>query len=359
MKEFEIINFFSNRLCDFDLYYTKKELRIEGLRIDIFAIGQDRTPYIIEIKREKNRHIVGQASQYLSLALMYCKKIEKDIGFFDINWKELKILCFAPDFYERDYSVYNSEPLKGKIHFYRFEIIKNDTGIILLDFEYAGPEKQGPLKLNQLINKNDLIIMKNEYYNYKEVYTRDMYYLKTIVPVFESIKEQLLEYQKIGFYVHWLRTKENINEHNFFRLFLSTNQIDTESSLGSSIYIDFFDNEILYGFELPNNKFKEVNKFISYLKEKSNNDLFIKNLLKFKDFDIFFPNANSRHLIPIGLLNKKGIEKMIRKYEPDKDNNDRFSIDKLYEKEVMFESDIKQIFNKGYKKFNFLFEIIK
>ena len=239
MKKIEIIDYFYNKLSDYDLKFGRKELKIKELRIDIFAIGKDNTPFIIEIKRDKNRHIVGQALQYFSLVIMHRKKIENIIGISEINWNDLKILFFAPDFYERDYCVYNSGPLSGRVHFYKFEIIKNNTEIILLDFEYAGPDKNGPLKLSSIFNEYDIIKLKNDYFNYKDTNIRDTYYLENIVSVFEDMRNSLVEYQKIGFYLHWFRTKENINDENLFRIFLSKNHQETESSLNASISIDF------------------------------------------------------------------------------------------------------------------------
>jgi hypothetical protein len=46
MKESEIRDFFFNALSAYGLKHGKKELSIEGLRIDIFAIDKKHIPYI-------------------------------------------------------------------------------------------------------------------------------------------------------------------------------------------------------------------------------------------------------------------------------------------------------------------------
>lgn len=75
MKENELRDFFFKSLSVYGLKHGKKELSIAGLRIDIFAIDAKHTPYVIEFKKEQDRHIVGQAAHYLSLIPTYKQHI--------------------------------------------------------------------------------------------------------------------------------------------------------------------------------------------------------------------------------------------------------------------------------------------
>ena len=186
-------------MSTFGLIYGKKELTIEGIRIDIFAIGQSKTPYIIEIKKNRNRHIVGQAIQYLLLVQKFTKQVEKEMNDFEINWNFLKILCIAPDFYENDLMFYEQDLLKERIHFYKLKLLKNENNQIQeLFLEYFGPNKSGPLLLlKNCFTQNNLIELTTEYYAIKNTAARRNYYNKNILSIFNDLDENFIKYSNI------------------------------------------------------------------------------------------------------------------------------------------------------------------
>lgn len=147
-KEYEIRDYFYGKISDYGIKLAKRELIIENLRIDLFAIGIKNIPYIIEFKRERNKHIVGQATQYLILAQNLHNQIENEVNFKEIDWNQLSIICIAPGFYERDFKTYDYGLLKGRIHFYKMEVHENDKNSISgISFEYKDSNKIGPLKI--------------------------------------------------------------------------------------------------------------------------------------------------------------------------------------------------------------------
>lgn len=71
ITEREIRDFFYDSATYYGFVKVEKELNIGGLRIDIFAIDSNHNPYIIEFKKTKNRHVVGQSAQYLAIVPSY------------------------------------------------------------------------------------------------------------------------------------------------------------------------------------------------------------------------------------------------------------------------------------------------
>lgn len=53
-QESDIQNFFYESIASYGFIHAHKELNVEGLRIDIFAIDKNHNPYIIEFKKKKD-----------------------------------------------------------------------------------------------------------------------------------------------------------------------------------------------------------------------------------------------------------------------------------------------------------------
>jgi hypothetical protein len=360
MKELEIRDYFFDRIIAYGLKYGIKELTVELLRIDIFAIGQDNTPYIIEFKKTKDKHIVGQAAQYLSLVPVFKKQIEHEINFYEVKWENLQILCLAPGFYERDFTAYKYDPLKGKIHFYECNALENNSKqVAVLDIEYLGPEKNGPLLLpHKTVDKNNLVEIRNECFKYQNLNARREYFIEVITPIFNEIGNRLFEYQNIGLYKH-----DNLlcmDRHDltcgFYEICFSNNKSDRH---GATIKIKFFQDEIHYGFDLLlTDSFYEAKKLSEYLKDTENCKRFVKKTLEFEDYYLLTSDVDKMPNI-IYFWDKERLESFLKSYDPEKDDSCRFRIMKHFEKRKMFENDAIDIIRHEYKAFRYIFDIVE
>ena len=353
MNELEIRDYFFSQLSTYGLKCGKKELTIEGLRIDIFAVGKDNTPYIIEFKRNKNRYMVGQAAQYLSLIQKYSDKIKKEINYNKMNWKNLKILCIAPDFYKRDFISSEYEPLKDKIHFYKFNVLQNNSNQMSgLNLEYSGPKRYGPLILpKELVPNHDLVQLKNEYYKITNTIARRGYYDNKILPLFNKIDNYFIKYKYIELF------KKSVNINKFFFIYFSTSK---EFLQGASLMINYFQEYIEYGFGinyLGNCYSNEAGiKLSKYFNNMDNCKSVASKILKFNDYYLCIANARIDIEMPVCELNQKELESLLNIYGDNE--NAIFYIMKLYERETMTINDVMNIINLEYLKFKFIFEII-
>jgi hypothetical protein len=350
MKEYEIRDFFFNALSTYGLKYGKKELSVDGLRIDIFAIDKNHTPYIIEFKKEKNRHIVGQAAQYLSLIPTFDEKIEKEINFYDIKWSKLMVLCVAPDFMERDYKAAEYEPLKGKIHFYTFQVIKNSRGqIFSLNLEYNGPDENGPLTIpKKMVDKYDIKQISDEFYELNKKEARREYYSKTILPLLNEIGNNIPEFSKYGLFQH------NSYWDRWFTLRFGT---DKEKAHRASIELSF-SNTISLGFDLTHSF--EEGKYLSHIfGEKEKLKKFIKNTLKLKEYDLYIPNTGIGAWLPIKLISEKGLKILLQSYNPEKNRDCYLRIMKEYGKDIINIKKATDVLKEEYGKFKYIFELLK
>ena len=148
-SEKQIRDFFCESAKSYNFVVAQKELNIKKLRIDVFAIDKKHNPFIIEFKKSRNRHIIGQASQYLALAQSLKEEISQKVNFYQINWQNLKVLLFAPDFDRRDYEAANYEPLKGKVHFFTYSVVKDyrEEKVFGLKLTYQGEKNKCPIHL--------------------------------------------------------------------------------------------------------------------------------------------------------------------------------------------------------------------
>ena len=348
-KEFEIRDFFFEAKSTYGFKYGKKELSIEGLRIDIFAIDENHTPYIIEFKKEKDRHIVGQAAMYLSLVPTYSEEIAKKINFYDIKWEKLTVLCIAPKFLERDYKAALNEPLKGRIHFYTFDIIQNSRKqVSSLNLNYQGPEENGPLTIpEKIVNKYDIKQIAEEYYKITKKEARREYYSQTILPFLQQIGKKLNDFSDVGLYPHYSHWDK------WFTLRLGT---DKKKSHRASVKIGFSET-VWYGFDLTHS-LEEGKKLSQHLQDEKIRKKIIKNILILKDYNLWIPNSGIKCYIPICHINEKGLEAMLLNYQPEKNSDCYFRIITDYKQEDMTIDDAVNLISEEYKKFKFIFDLL-
>ena len=349
MKEQEIRDFFFKALSTYGLKYGKKELSVEGLRIDIFAVDRNHIPYIIEFKKEKNRHIVGQAAQYLSLIPTFNEQIEKEINFYDIKWDKLMVLCIAPDFMERDHKAAEYAPLRGKVHFYTFKILQNSRKqIFSLNLAYNGPDKNGPLIIPQkIIDKYDIKQISEEFSKIEKKEAKREYYSKTILPLLNEIGSNMHEFTEHGLFQH------NSYWGKWFTLRFGTDKIKAHRA---SIELNF-SSVIVIGFDLTHS-LNEGTCLSKIFHDKEKRDYFIEQTLGFTDYDIHIPNTGINIFIPIKWINRKGLEILLQAYNPKKRSDCYFRIVKNYDKDSITIKDAVNILKDEYSKFKYIFELL-
>lgn len=349
MNESEIRDFFYEALPTYGLKHGKKELSVAGLRIDIFAIDVKHMPYIIEFKKAKNRHMVGQAAQYLSLVPTYKDEIEKSINFYDIRWDKLRILCIAPEFADRDFEAAEFKPLKGRVHFYKFRAVQNTRNkVFSLNLEYAGPSNKGPLMLpKKLVDEFDLWSVAEEFYQIKKKEARREYFAVKILPLLESIARDLKDFEAKGFYPHIAYYDQ------FFTLGLRP---DNKKSHRASIRL-MFSEGLSYGFDLTHAP-EDGQKLSTQLKEPKNLKKFIENTLALEDYSIYIPNTGVESFIPIQCLNEKGLSLLLSAYNPVKFRDSYFRIITDYALDTLTVPDAVKLIRDEYSKFKYIFDLI-
>lgn len=350
MKEHEIREFFFKALSTYGLKHGKKELSVGGLRIDIFAIDKKNIPYIIEFKKDKNRHIVGQAAQYLALVPTFRDQIEKTLNLYEIKWDKLMVLCIAPDFMERDYKAAEYEPLKGKVHFYTFKILQNSRKkVFAINLEYNGSDKIGPLIIpQQIVDKYDIKQIVKEFSNIVEKEARREYYSSIILPILNEVGENLPKFNECRLFQH------NSYWNKQFTLRFGTNKIKAHRA--SIILV--FSNTIYYGFDLTHSldEGKHLSEIFQDVEKRND---FIKPILKLRDYCVYMPNTGIVKPIPIEIINKKGFNMLFQSYRPEKFKDCYFRIIKEYKNDSMSIENAVNIIKDEYKKFEFIFKLLE
>ncbi|MDR2192787.1 MAG: hypothetical protein LBO62_07930 [Endomicrobium sp.] len=351
INEFAIRDFFYNSLQTYGLKIGYKELSIEGLRIDIFAIDAKHNPYILEFKKGKDRHIVGQAAQYLALIPTYRQQIEKKLNFFDIKWDNIKIICIAQSFSKRDFQAANYAPLKEKVYFYSFQITLNSRGkIFALNLKYSGNQKDHPLLLpEKIVDKYDVKQMSEAFHNITNLTARREYYSRTILPFLKNISSELKEFEKYGLYQHnslwkkWFLVRFGTGRQNAHRI---------------SIAISFFKEGITYGFDLTHS-FEEAQKLKDKLANKSVRKRFIANTLKLEDYFLYIPNSGIKCSLPLCDIDEKGLNLLLDAYQPKTNKDCYLIITKEYEQDSISLEQAANVIREEYKKFKYIFDLLK
>ena len=354
MLEKDVRDFFFNTKENYNIIAAEKELNIDNLRIDIFAVDSEGNPFIIEFKKGSNRHIVGQSSHYLALlSSSKHKAIENKLKYFNINWANLKVLCIAKSFNQRDFDALDYEPIKGRVFLYEYSIILDyrKKAIVGLDITYKGAAGTSPIHL-PLRPGNEI-----DFYKHFEKLTalegrerKRQYYTDNILWFLQEVSELLdAKYNVKGLYTHisYFISGPNV----MFRL-----GIDKKQSHRACVDISFQKKLIVSGFDITH-ALPDANKLVEMI--KSNSKQLEKKILSLKDYYIYAPNIGIGDNIYIDTLNLKGIKLILENYKPILMRDCYFKISRDYEKGTMSKKDIMDIFKKELETFNFLLEGIR
>lgn len=199
MLEKDVRDFFFKIKENYNLVAGQKEFYIDGLRIDIFAVDKQGNPFIIEFKKDKNRHIVGQSAHYLALIPPKHSDIEKRLNYFNINWPNLKVLCIAKSFNQRDFDALKFEPIKDRVFLYQYNIIKDYRGktIFGLDLIYTGDKDTSPLFIPaKPVNQSDFKEHFKKLVSLEGKENKRQYYVASILPLLNNVSTLLSEKYK-------------------------------------------------------------------------------------------------------------------------------------------------------------------
>ena len=354
-SESEIQKFFYESIESYGFIHAHRELTVEGLRADIFAIDKNHNPFIIEFKKKKDRHIVGQSAQYLAVFPSYQEEISKKINFFQIYWDNLSVLLIAPNFKERDYTAATYQPLKNRVHFFKFKI-KQDyrkEKIFGLRLTYEGPEEICPIQLPENdIDVFDVADLSKKLNALKGQKNKREFYTIHILPLLEKSRDKLKkEFEKSDLHPH---ISYFGNNDPFYMIRVGT---DKKSTHRASIGIFICSDEIHYGFDLTHS-LKE-GKFLS---KKLNDDNMlsgiINKLLPLENYHIEVPNTGILAAIYLDAFNEKGLSVYLKAYQPIKAKDSYFRVLKPYEGESLSIQKIVEIIIEQYKIFKFLFDLL-
>ena len=354
MLEKDVRDFFFNTKENYNIIAAEKELNIDNLRVDIFAVDIDGNPFIIEFKKGSNRHIVGQSMQYLSLFLpTKHKAIENKLKYFNIKWENLKVLCIAKSFNQRDFAGLNFGHYKDLIFLYEYRVILDyrKKAIVGLDIIYKGEAGTSPIHIplrpgNEIdFNEHFAILATLEGRKRKR-----QYYTDNILWFLQEVSELLdAKYNVKGLYTHisYFQGGPNV----MFRL-----GIDKKQSHRASVDISFQEDLIVSGFDITH-ALPDANKLVKMI--KSDPKQLTKKILSLKDYYIHVPNIGIGDNISIDTLNLKGINLILENYHPKLFCDCYFRIGRVYEKNTMTKKDILDVFRVELRTFYFLLEGIK
>lgn len=356
ITEAHIRDFFYNAATSYGFIKVEKELLVEGLRIDIFAIDANHNPYIVEFKKNKNRHIVGQAAQYLAIVPSYREEISKKLNFYAVQWENLSILLIAPDFYERDLVASTYAPLEGRVHFYIYKIVETARRKIFgLSLTYAGPSDSGPIKLPENIkDSSDLL---DSYHYFEKLDTRESkreYYTNHVVPILEEIKQKT-ETFTLGQNLHFHTTYFNGN----LPCYMIRIGTDKKRTHRASIILGFYPTSIIYGFDLTHSL--REGQFLAKLLQNDQKNKEIVEIFKNlpSNYYLYAPNTGFDVHLPISFITAKALSLMLTLYKPHKRRDCYFSVYKIYDGTTLDVSDAVAIIIDEYEKFQKLFELLR
>lgn len=353
MLEKDVRDFFFKTKENYNLISGQKELYIDGLRIDIFAVDKQGNPFIIEFKKDRNRHIVGQSAHYLALIPAKHSDIEKKINCFNINWINLKVLCIAKSFNQRDLDALNFEPIKDRVFLYQYNIIKDyrEKAIFGIDLIYMSENGSSPLYIPP--RPTNELDFKEHFQKLVELEGKEnkrQYYTNTILPLLQNVAKALNDkYNSKGLFAHISYFQSG--PHALLRL-----GVDKKQSHRASIAISFGDKWIESGFDLTH-ALKDATKLKEVFRLKS--DEIASKLLALKDYSIYIPNSGINEIIALERLNLKGLKLLITNYDPQINKDCYFIVMRNYDKRVLTEKYMIDIFETEYSIFSFLFDELK
>lgn len=350
MLERDIRDFFFQTRDNYRLAAVYKELSIDGLRIDLFAVDEEGNPFIIEFKKDQNRHIVGQSAHYLALIPAHHKRIEKKIRYFNINWANLKVLCVARSFSKRDVEALDFDPIKGRVFLYRYEVVKDyrGTGIFGLNLLQAGkgvsplhipPPVSNGLDLREQFGK--LAIKGKE--------NQRQYYTNTILPLLQNVSHKLKEkYESKGLYPHL-----SYFQGGFIILRLG---IGKKQSHRASVAISFTSEGISSGFDLTH-ALPDAQKLSGYLKAKISKIAIA--FLSLTSYSLYLPNTGIWQSLAIDQLDEKGMRLLLLSYEPTAMRDCYFRIFRPYTSASLTAEGLLKLVEEEFRTFWFLLKEIQ
>jgi len=352
MQEKHIRDFFFKTKENYRLIAGQKELSVNRLRIDVFAVNKRGDPFIIEFKKDKSNHIVGQSAQYLALIQSRHVEIETKLNHSGINWNNLKVLLIAKTFNARDHESLNYAPIKGRVFLYQYEIIKDyrQKEIVSLNLEYAAGHGSSPLyipsKAGRKINFN-AHFKKLASLEGKE--SRRQYYTDTLLPLLNNVAKILSDkYASKGLFPHI----SYFYNGPHFLLRLGT---DKKQSHRASIAIHVGENYLVRGFDLTHS-LSDAARLKAVI--KNNKKKIITRFLKLDEYGIYIPNTGIAESISLENLNPKGLSLLLDNYDPKQIRDCYFIVNRDYESDTLTESDIVRIFDEEYQQFGFLLDAI-
>lgn len=354
-SETTVRNFFYNAATTYGFIHAEKELTVEGLRMDTFAIDANHNPCIIEFKKNKNRHIVGQAAQYIAIVPSYQEEISRKIKFSQINWKNLTIILVAPSYYERDLTAENYAPLQNKVHFYTYKIVPTSREKIFgLQLRYLGPAAIGPLKLSEaMVDTSDLIDLYKYFAKLDTRESKREYYTNNVLPVLQSVKtkvEHFFSRQNLYFHTSYFG-----NNPPYYMVRVGT---DKKRTHRASIYLGFYRHGIEHGFDLTHSL--EEGKLLSSLfqHEEIRTEV-VHEILRRSEYHLYIPKTGFTFAMPIDGLKPEALQCVLERYSPTMPRECYFSILQPYEKESLSVDNASEILIKDYKEFKFMFDLLR
>ncbi len=351
-SEKQIRDAFYDSARSYGFVHAQKELNIRNLRVDIFAVDKKHNPFIIEFKKSKNRHIIGQAAQYLALAPSLKEKISQKINFYDINWQNLQVLLFAPEFDLRDYEASNYEPLKGKVHFFTYNVVTDyrEEKIFGLKLDYHGEKSRCPIRLPiEKLQKIDLMTAHQQYISIENKQSKKQYYTTHILPVLEEVQDKLRQmFEDKPLYPHISYFSQN--DHYMLRLGTDKRHSHRASVVVSFLYDFLGDGCTYFGFDLTHS----LSEAQILSKEfRKNPKFYAKKISKLGGYEILIPNTGIRCALPIGVMTEKGVEMLLSAYNPKAMKDCYFRITRSHEG-ILTQKEIIENLSTEVKVFEFL-----
>lgn len=353
MTENDIRDFFFKTKELYSLIAGEKELNIDGLRIDIFAVDDCGNPFIIEFKRGKNRHIVGQSAHYLAVIQSKHKEIELRLKYFNINWQNIKVICIAQSFNKRDIDALTFEPIKDRVFLYTFSIVKDyrEKSIFALQLSSVNGSRTSPLKLPPVETHN-----VNFHEHVKKIASiqgkerQRQYYADTVLPILDLVKQSLREkFEERALYPHISYFQSG--PHIRFRLGLNKTH-----SHRASIEVSFFKTGVESGFDLTHCVPDAQALKSAYIESP---DEMVQSLSKLRDYELFIPNVGITEICAIANFNDKGLNMFLSNYDPKKNRDCYFILLRPCVKDLLSQEDLLNLFEQEYSAFKFLIEKIQ
>ena len=355
ISEANIRDFFYNARTTYGFIEASKELSVGGLRLDIFAIDENHNPYIIEFKKSKSKHIVGQSAHYLTMLPVYKKDISRKIKFHKINWDSLSAILIAPEYYEHDEAAAKSPILRDRIHLYVCKpTFTTRDKVFGLRLEYAGPAEIGPLKLPQSVaNSSDLVDLHQYFENLDTRESKREYYTDYVLPILHEIDSKTGKFfNSNGLYFH---TSYFGNDPPYYLLRYRTHE---KQKHRASIALSFHQSGIDYGFDLTHS-FEEAQLLSKYLQNEKSAKYFVKKLQEKIEYQLYVPNTGLINSIDVNSLTPDLLKVILQRYSPRLHRDCYFRITKNHEESSLSIDDATKILKEQFVEFKFLFDLFK